>query len=396
MEARRLWSKDFILALIIASFLSFVFYLLVTTMAQYAILRFGASETVGGFAASAFVIGALLGRILGGTFLDVVGRRRLLLLGIGASVVATLLYLPVDSLWLLLVMRIIHGVTFGTGHTAIMASVQSIIPEPRRAEGTGYFATSTTLAAALGPFLALLIIGELGYPWLFVASASFTIVGFIGLFFLRFPEADRSQVRNPGFRALLPSNFIDRDGLRLGSIMFVGGIAYSSVMAFLTGYATDLGLADAAPAFFLSFAAFSLVSRMTLGRVQDRVGDNAVVYPLFVAFAAALVIIMLADSGWMFVLAGMFAGVGFGSLMSSTQAITISAAGPARVGVATSTFFLLMDLGFGLGPVLLGAVVAAASYQTMYLVAACLVLLGGVLYFVVHGRTAGGRKRDPR
>ncbi|GAA4285097.1 MFS transporter [Brevibacterium daeguense] len=391
-NGQRLWSKDFILALGVASFLSFVFYLLITTMAEYAAVRFGASDMLAGFAASAFVVGALAARIVTGVFLDVVGRYRVLIVGVGASVAATLLYLPVDGLWTLIAVRILHGITFGTGHTAIMASVQSIIPEARRAEGTGYFSTSTTLAAALGPFLALFLIRDHGYEWLFIASASFSLIGFIGLLFLRIPESASGVGRRVSRRSFRPSNLLDPAGLRIGSIMFLAGIAYSSIMAFLTGYTASLGMADAAPYFFLSFAVFSLAARLTLGRVQDRFGDNVVIYPLFSAFFTAMMLVMFAQSPWMIAAAGVFAGVGFGSLMSSTQAITISAAGPARVGVATSTYFLMMDLGFGLGPVVLGKIVGRFSYEAMYAFAASVVVIAGLLYFLVHGRSAGRRR----
>lgn len=390
---RRLWSKDFILALVICIFLSFVFYLLVTSMAEYAVTRFAASDTVAGFTASAFVVGALIARIFTGAFLDVVGRYRVLIVSLGASVAASLLYLLADSLWLLIVVRLLHGMTFGVGHTAIMAAVQSIIPPARRAEGTGYFSTSTTLAAALGPFIALTVIADLGYDWLFVVSTAFTLVGFLGLFFLRVPELDSRYVPRVGLTTFHPRNLLDRDGLRIGGVMFLCGIAYSSVMAFLFGYTSQMGMAHAAPYYFLSFACFSLIARLTLGRVQDRYGDNIVVYPLFVCFLTAMVLVAATQATWMIVLAGMLAGVGFGSLMASAQAITITAAGPARVGVATSTYFLMMDLGFGMGPILLGTLVGAFSYEAMYLVAAGVVFAAAVLYFLVHGRFARRRIR---
>ena len=68
-----------------------------------------------------------------------------------------LLYFPVNSLSLLLLIRFIHGFSFGIATTATGTIAADIIPAVRRGEGMGYFATSTNLAMAIGPFLGLMI-----------------------------------------------------------------------------------------------------------------------------------------------------------------------------------------------------------------------------------------------
>ena len=155
MNDQRLWTRTFIVGIVVNLFMSSVFYLLMTTMAVYAAQRFAASDSQAGLASSAFVIGAVLARLLAGKFLDVVGRRRMLVLAMIVFTLAGLSYLPVEDLTLLIVVRLVHGVAFGAGNTALIASVQSIIPSARRAEGNGYFGTATTVATAGGPFLGV-------------------------------------------------------------------------------------------------------------------------------------------------------------------------------------------------------------------------------------------------
>ncbi|MCG7447486.1 hypothetical protein MHK11_04215 [Corynebacterium aurimucosum] len=46
---------------------------------------------------------------------------------------------------------------YAVASTAIMAVAQSVIPDERRAEGTGYFALGTTLATARGPAAGLAV-----------------------------------------------------------------------------------------------------------------------------------------------------------------------------------------------------------------------------------------------
>src|SRR5699024_9394792 len=163
MSQRRLWNKDFIVALSISVFLAFVFYLLVTSMVGYAVLRFAAGETAAGFASTAFVLGSVLTRPVAGKLLDVVGRRRLLTISLVLAVVVSIAYFFVDSLSLFILSRLAHGMVFGTGHTTLNAAAQDLIPPSRRSEGSGYFAASMTLASAFGPLIAVTTVDEWGY-----------------------------------------------------------------------------------------------------------------------------------------------------------------------------------------------------------------------------------------
>ena len=104
----RLWTRELVLASVTNLLLGLVFYLLMTTMALYAASRFHASDSLSGLAASMFVIGATVARLFAGNLVDLVGRRRVLLICLVVVLLASASYLPIDSLqsiWLLLVAR---------------------------------------------------------------------------------------------------------------------------------------------------------------------------------------------------------------------------------------------------------------------------------------------------
>lgn len=141
--------------------------------------------------------------------------------------------------------------------------------------------------------------------------------------------------------------------------------------------------------FFLLYAAGSLVARLFAGRIQDQYGDNVVVVPVFAVFAAGMATVAVADTVWAFALVGLFTGLGFGCLLPSLQAILISRTTPAKIGVATSTFFLILDVGTGVGPVLLGLFASVAGYTAMYWLSAGFVLVSAAVYALVHGLRVG-------
>jgi MFS family permease len=118
--------------------------------------------------------------------------------------------------------------------------------------------------------------------------------------------------------------------------------------------------------FFLVYAVAVLVSRLFVGRIHDRQGDNAIIYPALAVFAAGLGLLALEPAVWSIAAAGVLSGLGFGSLTPSVQAIAVTEAPEMRLGTATSTFYLMLDLGVGVGPVVLGALLPLTGYPGMF------------------------------
>ena len=57
-----------------------------------------------------------------------------------------------------------------------------------------------------------------------------------------------------------------------------------------------------------------------------------------------------------------------------------------RRGSATGTFFLLFDLGYGIGSYVMGMIASMTDYRMMYVVAALVPVLSAALYYVLHHR----------
>ncbi|MCG2623377.1 MFS transporter [Arthrobacter sp. I2-34] len=405
----RLWGRDFILAITTNLFISMVYYLLMTSMALYAVERFQASDSAAGFASSSFIVGAVVGRLFCGRLVDAVGRRRLLLAGLTLFTVLSWLYLPSGSLGMLLALRLLHGVAFAAGTTALSAAVQGLIPRARRSEGTGYYGLSTTLSTAVGPFLAVWLSAGGHYDGIFWFCTASSIAALAIALVMRLPEHRPAAglpvpaPEDPAGPAPVPArkskarrfslaSIIDPSALPIATVALLGGFAYSGIVAFLISYTRAQGLESAAGLFFLVYAAAVLVSRLFVGRIQDRRGDNTVMYPVLAVFAVGMALLALEPSITTMVLSAVFAGLGFGAMMPSAQAIAVTAAGEARLGVATSTYYLMLDVGVGFGPVLLGAFLPLTGYAGMYATLCALVVLSIGVYHLVHGRKPHARR----
>lgn len=383
-ETDRLWSRPFVIAVALNMLMSLVFYLLLTSLAGYAVTRFAASDAVAGLASSSFIIGAVAGRLVAGKFLDLVGRRRILFLAMVLLTLAGVAYIPVGDLTVLIALRIVHGVAFGVGNTALVASVQSVIPRTRLGEGNGFFSVATTFATALGPFLALWLATHAGFTLVFATAALAGALAVVAAIFYRVPEHTPTEVQRRAAFSWSPRSFVDMSGVKVGGVMLIAGIAYVPVMSFLALYAAQIGAPGASSTYFVTYAAAALIARPLAGRIQDRYGDTVVAVPAFASFTIGMVLIAVAGSGAPIIVAGLFLGAGFSSLLSIMLTILVGMVPPQRVAVATSTFFLLLDGGSGFGPLVLGLTVGVIGFAGMYWICVILTLMAAGYYVMVR------------
>ncbi|GAA1168018.1 MFS transporter [Nesterenkonia sandarakina] len=394
-----LFTRDFLLAILINLFLAIVFFVLVTGLAVYAAEEFSAGETAAGFAASAFVVGALAARIFAGKYVNFLGRRRTVLACLVVYVLAGLAYLVVDSYEMLIALRAVHGISFGFGQTALNAGVFAMIPHTRRGEGAGYYLLANSLPPAIGPLAAIQLTQRYDFWAMFVAVTIVSVIALIFSLFLRLPEDKPWRMSLREKLTLRPRDIIEPRAFKISLVAMLLGIGFASVMTFLNGYARSLDMVDAASIFFVIYAGAVLVSRLFMGKIQDRFGDNAAVYPAVIFYIIAMGLLAWAPNQTVLLTAGVLAGFGFGSLLPVLQAIIASDLPAHRTSIGISTFFIMLDAGFGFSPLLLGPLVSFADYRFMYAMCAGVVVVSLVLYWLVHGRHdvhQGVARRIPR
>ena len=149
-----LWTRQFVLVGVTYFFVAMIFYSLMTAMAAYAALRFGADDAQAGLVVGAFVLGAVVTRVTTTPAATAWGRGRVLRAALVLYVLTSAAYLWADTLPALVAVRFLNGMCFGAAGTVLATAVQAIVPPTRRSEGTGWFSTAMTIAGAAGPVLA--------------------------------------------------------------------------------------------------------------------------------------------------------------------------------------------------------------------------------------------------
>ncbi|WP_445500856.1 MFS transporter [Microvirga sp. G4-2] len=101
---------------------------------------------------------------------DVIGRRRLLLVGIALFTAASTLCGVASMLWLLIAGRIVQGVGAAIMMTLAMALVGETVPRTKTGSVMGLLGTMSAIGTALGPSLGGVLISGLGWRAIFLVS----------------------------------------------------------------------------------------------------------------------------------------------------------------------------------------------------------------------------------
>lgn len=382
----KLWTKNFIIITIVNFLAAIGFYLLMIIISEYAMVKFNSSPGEAGFSASIFVIGALLARLFTGKWIAGTGYKKMLFIGMLSSLALTLTYFGTNGIIALLAVRFVHGAAFGITSTAAATIVADIIPKERSGEGIGYYSLSQTLATAIGPFIGMFLSQHGSYNVIFVTCAIVSAASLVILPFLTLPKIELTEEQKNGMQGSRLSNFIEFSVVPISIISLVIYLCYSSIVSFLSVYAKEIHLIDAAGFFFIVYAVIVLVSRPSVGRMFDLKGENSIMYPAILIFAIGMFLFSRNSHGYVLLLAAALIGLGFGAIQSSTQAIAVKITPPHRLGLANSTYFMFADIGMGIGPLFVGFMIPFTGYRGMYMIMATIALVCLLLYYLLHGK----------
>ncbi|GHA67325.1 MFS transporter [Streptomyces tendae] len=115
--------------------------------------------------------------MLGGRLGDLLGRRRVLLLGTGLFGAASLLAGLAPTFSLLVVARLLQGAGEAVALPAAMATIVLLFPEgPRRTRALSVWAAVASCGLVLGFVVSGVITAHLGWRWVFLVSVPFLLI----------------------------------------------------------------------------------------------------------------------------------------------------------------------------------------------------------------------------
>ncbi|WP_425878749.1 MFS transporter [Acinetobacter sp. TWP2-2-3] len=380
VSAERLWNRSFILCLFNNFFLFVYYFALLTILPIYIMKDLGGSVKEAGLALTLFLASSIAIRPFSGMIIEKLGKKISMR---GAGVIFALFafsYLLVDSMWSLLLVRFLHGIWFSILTTVAVPVANEFIPEQRKGEGMGYFVMSTNLGVVFGPLLALTVIQFTSFKVLFGILAVIISLGLIFCWMLKITELPKPEAISTEKTSLSLQDILEVKVLAVSFVALLTAFAYSGIMSFIIAFSETKQLLAYTSVFFIVFAASMLLVRPWIGKIYDRKGPSAVIYPSFIFFAIGLVIVSLISNQWILWLSAVFIGIGYGSMFPCLQTLAIQSVDKQRMGHAISTFFTLFDLGLAIGSVAMGVLIAYWGFETTYVLSAVLVIVTILVY----------------
>jgi MFS family permease len=367
----RLWTRSFISMTVGMFFLFTAFYMLYPTLPLF-IKQMGGNESFVGLAMGAFMLSAVAFRPLIGGFLDRFGRRPFILWGLSFFAVIMYLYNLVDGLIALMILRVLHGMSWGVTTTAIMTAVTDLIPANRRGEGMGWSGLAMTLAMAIGPLFGIWISEHLSFQSLFIVAVVLSIAA---LFLIM-----SSKMNFTPQKGTKKIDLFEKSVLPVTAVVFFLFIAYGGLTTFVPLFANSISVNSGT--FFLVYAATLVLVRPLGGRLSDRYSEKYVIVPTLIITILSLCVLSFSTSLLGVLVSAVLYGIGFGSAQPVLQAAIIRMVKPERSGVANASFSTATDLGIGLGAILLGWVSEHTSYRIVFFASALSVVFSLLVFTI--------------
>ncbi|CFQ77035.1 transporter [Streptococcus agalactiae] len=390
----KLFNKHFIGITILNFIVYMVYYLFTVIIAFIATKELGVSTSQAGLATGIYIVGTLIARLIFGKQLEVLGRKLVLRGGAIFYLLTTLAYFYMPSIGVMYLVRFLNGFGYGVVSTATNTIVTAYIPADKRGEGINFYGLSTSLAAAIGPFVGTFMLDNLHINFKMVIVLCSILIAIVVLGAFVFPV--KNITLNPEQLAKSKSwtidSFIEKKAIFITIIAFLMGISYASVLGFQKLYTTEINLMTVGAYFFIVYALVITLTRPSMGRLMDAKGDKWVLYPSYLFLTLGLALLGSAMGSVTYLLSGALIGFGYGTFMSCGQAASIKSVEEHRFNTAMSTYMIGLDLGLGAGPYILGLVkdgflgAGVQSFRELFWIAAIIPVVCGILYFLKSSR----------
>ncbi len=388
----RIWTKDFIFVCLSNFFVALNFYILATAFPLYVKDILNGNTQQMGLAITIYSIGIVLIRPFSGQWVDRFGKKKMAVVGLVIFLIASFSYFGAMGIILFLVIRFLHGMSYAVASTATNTIASSLIPISRQGEGVGYFSMFTSLAMVIGPACGLFLWKDKNITVLLLAGGIISALSLLFAIAMRVTQQKQNstelvQNTEPTKKKRIHwSDFIELKALPISLLAFLLAFSYSSLSGFLASFTAEINQTQVASLFFVVFAMMIVLFRPIVGKIFDKYKEHYLYYPAILMFAVGLLMLSQAHSGKMVLFSGLIMGIGYGALFSCFQALTVKLSPIHRRGIATATFLLFFDSGYGLGSYFMGLIASFVNYSMMYAVAGIITLLSVILYYLFHHR----------
>jgi len=328
---------------------------------------------------------ALLVRPLISPFFHAGNARSLLFLGTSLAVASLAAYSLADEFWSLLLIRVLHGLSFAVVGTALMTLIVEVIPKDRSAQFFGYIAVVTLIPNTLvPPFLPFL--GNLlgGFNQILLVFAALTLLMFPLVWAIEGDGTDKERKSVPTglTRQEILEDLRDPQVILLLLSMLMLYCGHALIFFFLDGYGKSIEVAYAGV--FLTLSTIGEIGvRVVAGSSFDRQDKVRLSIRTLVVLAICYVLLAHSTGIWLFFALGLLFGLGWGIAMPVFNGLMFEISKPRFRAFNINLGMQMFQAGFFFGPIIGAPLLARWGYGTIYHLCAGLSILAAFFMTII-------------
>ncbi|MBT0566418.1 MFS transporter [Williamsia sp. CHRR-6] len=331
-----------------------------------------------------YAVGVLVALLALGTWSDVLGRRPLLLGGIGCAIASDVVFLLADDTAMLLVGRLVSGLSAGVFVGTASVAIIEMAPRHLAARAPLMASMANIGGLGLGPVTAAMLITWFPTPTRTPYAVHLGLMVIAALIVFAVPET-RPRDRDTPVRLTVMPLSVPAEVRPVFVRAAILGFAGFAVLGLITAVtptlaATVVGVHSVIGVAFLVFAVFagSIVGQ-NLGRRLDARPADAVAIALFVVGMGLLVATVHIGRWEVLAAAAAISGMGQGIAFARGLAGIAAAAPAATKAAVTSAYFVVIYVGISLPVVAEGVLSNAIGIRTASEVFAAAVVVMAVV-----------------
>ena len=387
-KEKSIYTKDVILVMAASFFFMFSTMFVNPLINGYA-KSLGASSAFAGVIVGIMSIASMFLRPIAGNLTDKLSKYCLSLIGGILIMIGVIGYVIAPASNWLLIFRLINGVGFVLCTVCMSTWLAFLVPRAHVGQAMGFYGLMNALAMAVAPALAINVYQKTGYRLALIASA---IAAFMMVIIIQF-VGNRANPKKVTAKKKAGSShqfkIIQKNVLPIAMLTTLFAFPYFATQADLVTYAQERHLNVNVGSFFLIYAVVLLVIRIFLKNFFDTVKFGIWFWVSIGATLIYLLLLSTMKNNLMMALAAAFMAIGYGVIYSILQSTALLLAPISEQGLASSTFYLGLDIGMAFGPIIMGLISDLLPIKFFYPIQLLLLPLMLIVYWRYHTRLNG-------
>lgn len=387
-KEKSIYTKDVILVMAASFFFMFSTMFVNPLINGYA-KSLGASSAFAGVIVGIMSIASMFLRPIAGNLTDKLSKYCLSLIGGILIMIGVIGYVIAPASNWLLIFRLINGAGFVLCTVCMSTWLAFLVPRAHVGQAMGFYGLMNALAMAVAPALAINVYQKTGYRLALIASA---IAAFMMVIIIQF-VGNRANPKKVTAKKKAGSShqfkIIQKNVLPIAMLTTLFAFPYFATQADLVTYAQECHLNVNVGSFFLIYAVVLLVIRIFLKNFFDTVKFGIWFWVSIGATLIYLLLLSTMKNNLMMALSAAFMAIGYGVIYSILQSTALLLAPISEQGLASSTFYLGLDIGMAFGPIIMGLISDLLPIKFFYPIQLLLLPLMLIVYWRYHTRLNG-------